>query len=244
MIDWKTEKITLDNLRLDGKFSEAFERVKSLGKYSNSVDTRNLLFVNLPIFWTELRAGKYSLRRRNESDIEFIQSLWSNEDFMYEFHRHATPLPKDDEILRQILRREYLATFLENQAIHWIIRTDTGEKFGLLSLVNISLTHKRAEVLLGVRPEAPSGLSVASMLMLFEFYFRVMRFNKLYSQVFTDNPRSLKSTLHLGFSAEGTLKKHVFDPKSQRFVDIVQTGIFASEAFSERNGRLMERLFA
>lgn len=242
MIDPKSEKILLDNLRMEGKFQEAFERIKALYKDQRSARINDLLFVNSPIFWSELRAGKYRLTRRSEADAEFIRTVWSNTDFMYAFHRHASPLPQDNQKLTQLLRKEYLASFLENQSIHWIIQMLDGEKFGLLSLVNVSLAHKRAEVLLGVLPGAPKGISVASMLMLFEFYFRVMKFNKLYSQVFVDNPHSLKSTLHLGFSREGVLRRHVLDPRSKQFVDIVQTGLLADEAFSEKNKRLMERL--
>lgn len=242
MVDFAREKHNLNKLRLAGKFSEAFARVQSLCKDSASPHTRDILFANSPIFWSEIRAGKCLLTRRDESDSEFVKNLWSKSDFMHAFHRLANPLPIDDSDLKKILQKEFLATLLEGQSIHWIVRSTKGEKFGLLSLVNVSLIHRRAEVLLGIVPGAPKGLSVASMLMLFEFFFRAMQFNKLYSQIFTDNAHSLKSTIHLGFSEEGLLKQHIYDPKSEKFVDIIQTGILSKEAFSDRNRRLMVKL--
>jgi RimJ/RimL family protein N-acetyltransferase len=111
-------------------------------------------------------------------------------------------------------------------------------------LVDISLTHRRAEVLIGIVPEAPLGLSAAAMLMLFQFYYRAMGFNKLYSQVYSDNPHSLKSTLHLGFTVEGVLREHVRDPRTGKFIDLSQTSLLAKEAFSEKNEKLMRRLLA
>lgn len=243
MVDFAFEKHNLNKLRMAGKFSEAFERVQALCKNLRFSNTRDILFANHPIFWSELRVGKYVLTRRGEADFEFLKNLWSRSDFMHAFHRLANPLPIDDSDLKQILKKEYLATFQEENSIHWVIRTTDGEKFGLLSLVNVSLHHRRAEVLLGVVPEAPMGLSVASMLILFEFFFRVMKFNKLHSHIFTDNAHSLKSAIHLGFSREGVLKQHVYDSKSEKFVDIIQTGILSKEAFSDRNKRLMIKLF-
>jgi hypothetical protein len=57
----------------------------------------------------------------------------------------------------------------------------------ILSLVDISLIHRRAEVMLGVLPASPLGLSTAAMLVIFQFFFKAMRFRKLYSFVYEDN---------------------------------------------------------
>ena len=69
-----------------------------------------------------------------------------------------------------------------------------------------------------------------------------MGFHKLYSFIYEDNPHSLKGTLHLGFKQEGLLREHVMDPTSGRFVNLIQTGLLASEVDSKSNLRLMERL--
>ncbi len=98
------------------------------------------------------------------------------------------------------------------------MRSRAGTPFGLLSLTDVSPQHRRAEVLLGVLPEAPFAIVTTAMLLLFQFFFRVVRFNKLYALVFTDNSHSLKSTLHLGFRQEGLLAQDAFSPGNLRLM--------------------------
>ncbi|NCZ83936.1 MAG: N-acetyltransferase, partial [Betaproteobacteria bacterium] len=113
---------------------------------------------------------------------------------------------------------------------------------GVLSLVDLSLTHRRAEVMLGMMPNSPAGLSAAAMFVLFQFFFRIMKFNKLYSFVYDDNPRSLQGALHLGFVVEGRLRRHVVDPRTGDHLDLIQTGLLASDAFNPTTEKLMQRL--
>ena len=71
-----------------------------------------------------------------------------------------------------------------------------------------------------------------------------MKFNKIISNVFEDNPRSLKSTLHLGFCAEGKLAKHTLDPQTNQYLDITQLGLLIDDAYCQRNARLAKKLFS
>jgi len=210
----------------------------------DSIKYQNLLFENHPIWWSEIKAGICQLTRRSSKDIDFVRKVWEQKDFIYSFHRHANSLPNENEKLAQLLDKEYLALVSESHAVHWIVKDRTGKPWGLLSITGISLTHKRAEVLLGVADGAPRGLSTASMLMLFQFYFKAIKFNKLLSFVYEDNPHSLKGTLHIGFKEEGRFKKHVIDPRSNQYVNLIQTGLLAEDAFSEKNKRLMQRLLS
>jgi hypothetical protein len=108
----------------------------------------------------------------------------------------------------------------------------------------MSLTHQRSEILLGMLPGAPFGLSASAMFMLYEFYFKFMKFNKLISFVYKDNPKSLKSTLHLGFQIEGELLGHNLDPETGKFLDVIQLGLNKDRAFSQTNQRLARRLLS
>jgi len=227
-------------LRFAYQFDEAF---KFIVESSNKIQIPNeVVWSHQPILWSDISAGICKLTRRKKEDAEFISEIWKNKDFIYQFHRQAKNVSENIDILRQTLDQEYISTLNENNQLHWIVKDKANKAYGLLSLTNISITNKSAEVLLGVLPEAPLGLATASMLVLFQFFFKALNFHKLYSFVYEDNPHSLKGTLHLGFKQEGLLRKHIIDPLSGKYVNLIQTGLLASEADTFPNKKLMERL--
>jgi RimJ/RimL family protein N-acetyltransferase len=230
------------NLRANRLFQEAYQLV--VDETNKLKILKELAWEHQPIFWSDIEAGICKLTRRNDRDANFIEELWRNQNFVYSFHRHAAEIPKNNKELEEILEREYISTIAESKALHWIVRYKNSQPWGILSLTEISLTHKRAEVMLGVLPGAPNGLSTAAMLILFQFYFKAMKFNKLYSFVYDDNLHSLKGTLHLGFKEEGRFRRHVMDPKSGEYIDLVHTGLLAEDAFNPTTKRLMQRLLS
>jgi RimJ/RimL family protein N-acetyltransferase len=229
-------------LRRSRKFQEAYQLVTS--HVLHHKQPHELAWEHQPVFWSDIEAGICKLTRRNGADAAFIEALWRNVDFVYSFHRHASTFPKRTEDLAKILEQEFVSTIGNSKALHWIVRDKWSKPWGILSLVDISLIHRRAEVMLGVLPASPLGLSTAAMLVIFQFFFKAMRFRKLYSFVYEDNPHSLKGTLHLGFKVEGRLRKHAFDPASGDYLDLIQTGLLAEDAFTANTERLMRRLLA
>ena len=182
------------------------------------------------------------LTRRTGTDAAFIRTLWNDRDFVQRFHRQAAEIPQRQEDLERILNSEYAALISDLNSIHWVVRDGRREPWGVLSLVNVSLAHRRAEVLLGVKDDSPFGLATAAMLLLFRFYFSELKFKKLCSLTFDDNLHSRRSTLHLGFKEEGRFREHFYDAAANRFIDMVQAGLLAEDAFSASNERLMRRL--
>jgi len=227
-------------LRREKKFQQAFEHV-SLAIAPNSPHA-SLIWQHNPIFWSDISAGACVLTRRNSDDHAFIKAIFSEPGFGRSFHRNSNPIPEDTLLLQKILDEEMVSTLFESRALHWVIRDAKRQPWGLLSLCDMSLTHRRSEVLLGMLPHAPFGLTASAMLILYEFYFKFMKFNKLNSFVYKDNPRSLKSTLHLGFEVEGELIKHNLDPETGEFLDVIQLGLNRNWAFSEKNQRLARKL--
>lgn len=227
-------------LRLNGRIQESYDIVSQ--KLEGLNEESFLLFQHNPIFWKAMVGGICTLTRRCARDASFLRKLWGENEFLYSFHRHSPELPRDDEKLKKILQNEYASLIGDSRAIHWIIRDRLNTPWGLLSLQNISVRNKNAEVMLGILPEAPIGLSTAAMLILFQFYFKTINYNKLMSLIYEDNSNSLKSTFHLGFKQEGRLERHVIDPRSSRYIDLIQTGIFEEDAFSSSNIRLMNKL--
>lgn len=228
------------SLRREKKYDEDFkfvtEAIPPQTLYSS------LIWQHNPIFWSDISAGACVLTRRSSNDHAFLRELFNVNGFVRSFHRNANLLPDNTAILKEILDEELASTFSESRAIHWVIRDANRKAWGLLSLCDMSLTHKRSEILLGMHPNAPMGLTGSAMLMLYEFYFKFMKFNKLISFIYKDNLNSLKSTLHLGFEVEGELMGHNFDPETGKYLDVIQLGLNRSRAFSTTNQRLARRL--
>jgi RimJ/RimL family protein N-acetyltransferase len=227
-------------LRLDGRIEESYQTVCAVA--GPDLRVGSLPWQHHPRLWSDISARSCILSRRGPADLPFLRKLWSNKTFVRQFHRLAPELPASDQRLTEILRQEFAALLQDNRALHFVVRDRKGGAQGLLSLVDLSLQHRKAEVLLGVLPNAPFGLATAAMLMLFQFYFKALRFHKLYSLVYPDNPHSLAGTLHLGFRIEGRLKEEVYDASTGGHGDLIRTGLPAEDAFTPGNRRLMERL--
>jgi RimJ/RimL family protein N-acetyltransferase len=228
-------------LRNEFKFNEAFEHIQQA--FQNGHDElKALAWQHNPIFWSDISAGICILTRRRGEDSSFMRKLWLDTEFIYQFHRHSLYLPPSDQALQRILNQEMSAILSESHAIHWVVRDEHRRPCGLLSLCEISLLHRRAEVLLCVLPTAPAGMAAAAILMLYQFYFKVMKFNKLVSIVYPENIKSIKSTMHLGFKKESDLRRHAWDPRTGTFTDMIQFGLLEEDAFGLGNQRLMQRL--
>jgi len=232
----------IKKMRLNGV---AFDLDKYLDSFKlNKNAIASLKWLNNPVWWSRIENKSCLLTPRKGDDVSFVRSLWADQDFIHSFHRLAKPLPESDGQLTNILNDEWSSPLDLNNSLHWIIRCPKGDPYGLLSLVEISCQHRRSEVVLGVLPGTPFGVSTGAMLTLFEFYFKKIKFNKIISNVFEDNPRSLKSTLHLGFRAEGKLAQHTLDPQTNQYLDITQLGLLIDDAYCQRNARLAKKLFS
>jgi RimJ/RimL family protein N-acetyltransferase len=231
----------IKKMRLNGVAFDLDQYLVSLKLNKNAV--ASLKWLNNPVWWSSIENKSCILTPRKGDDVPFVRSLWADQDFIHSFHRLAKPLPDSDEQLTNILNDEWSSPLDLNNSLHWIIRCPKGDPYGLLSLVEISCQHRRSEVVLGVLPGTPFGVSTGAMLTLFEFYFKKIKFNKMISNVFEDNPRSLKSTLHLGFRVEGKLAKHTLDPQTNQYLDITQLGLLIDDAYCQRNARLAKKLF-
>jgi RimJ/RimL family protein N-acetyltransferase len=226
-------------LRAEGKFSESYQLVNS--ELGSSPEYASLIWQHQPLFWSNIHSGSCLLTRRHGADDGFLRALWSDLSFKQNFHRQAPDLPAGDE-LKRVLNLEFISLLSESKSIHWVIRDQKLRPWGLLSLTDISMQHRRGEVLIGLKEGAPIGLTIAAMLSLFQFFFGVINFQKIVALIYGDNPHALKVALKLGFTLEGHLKDHMQDPKSQTFVDLLQLGVFKENALSAGNTQLAMRL--
>ena len=185
---------------------------------------------------------RLTLERRDSRHACFLINLWRDTDFLNHYNR-LLAYESDLEKLSSQLERERHRPIQESRACHWTIVKE-AQPVGIVSLVDISDLHKRAEFLIGVAPGSPPMIAVTATLMCFQFFFKAIKFEKLFSFVYPDNAQSLKSTLSLGFRKEAILIDHIVDPNTGKRHDLIQTGLLKSEAFSSRNLRLMKRLLS
>lgn len=191
---------------------------------------------------TELQSRRCHLSRRGPEDLAFIKRLWAAPDFVRNFNPSAPKLPQSDAELERILELEHSSPPERLRAVHWVIKDSRNQPWGLLSLTDLAFSHRRGELLVGMLPGAPFGLSILAVLLAFEFFFREMKFNKLCSIVDVANYKSIKSTEHLGFLPEGRLRQHIYDWRGRNYIDVSQYAIFSDRAFSKENASLFNRL--
>ena len=115
--------------------------------------------------------------------------------------------------------------------LNFVIQLHSGEPVGMLSLVNIDPTHRRAEparFLIG-EPALAKGLPVAveALKLLYELAFDQLGLHRIHGTVVAENRQMLKWHLYLGMKEEGRLRQHQFI--AGRFHDIVCVGMMESE---------------
>ena len=227
-----------NELRKLGNFDEAYELILN----TQELTPKYPRWVHHPFFWKKLVGGKVILTRRSPSDATFLRKIWKNKEFLNNFNCLADELPQSNNELIQILFNEYYYTIDQNNELHWIIRDQHNTPWGILSLIDISLIHKKAEILIGVLPGTPISVAPTAMLTLIKFYFDLMKFNKIYSYVRSDNVHSLKGTLHLGFKLEGTLCDEIFNPIENKYATLYRTGLLKQQAQKTLSSKLAARL--
>ena len=227
-------------LRQEHRFAEAYDL---LCNYDDNSDSLKLLrWQHQPFLWQPLISKKIILTRKNSSHAHFVKSLWNNKEFMHDFHRLSPPLVDNEDQLKMMLDNEYASIFSEFASLQWIISDTELRPYGIVSFNEISLAHKRAELMLGVLRDTPFYVATTAALMATDFFFDMLHFDKIYCLIFADNDHSFKTVEHLGFLKEGTMTRHILDPQTLQRVDILQFGAFRENLLVPNNIRLKRKL--
>ncbi len=231
----------------------AFEILQQgLKQNPDSQDIRQL-FVQLHPAWTQpLVGGKLRLRVQASGDEDFLARCFADQAFMNQYHRFMANSQARQGI-GNALKQNPRYRVLKQKSVQWLIEqaiSDSQENpryqpIGLASLAEIQLNHQRAEILIGF-PESAyrgQGTPLIVMLLLLDFVFNRIGFNKLTSIVYGDNPYSQRSTLALGFSQEGFRPGQLRDLNTGTWLDIYDNGLLQSDFRKQaRLARLSERL--
>lgn len=218
---------------------EAFETLQQgLKQNPDSPEIRHL-FVQLHPAWIQpLVGGKLRLRMQTPDDEDFLLRCFSDQAFMNKYHRFMANSQTKQGIGNN-LKRNPRYSVLKQKSVQWLIEhAGSGSQenqcyrpIGLASLAEIQLSHQRAEVLIGFPGQAHRGhgIPLAAMLLLLDFVFNRIGFNKLTSIVYGDNPYSQRSTLALGFSQEGFRPRQLRDLNTGAWLDIYDNGLLQSD---------------
>jgi len=115
--------------------------------------------------------------------------------------------------------------------LNFVIETKDKMAVGMLSLIDIDFTHRRAEAarfLLGDEIST-RGLPVAveAMKLLYQVAFDQLGLARVYGTVIEDNPRMLKWQKYLGMQVEGRLRQHIMI--NDRLQDVIVVGLLEAE---------------
>lgn len=231
----------LRTLRRRGKLSEARLLVhQTLANQPGDEWLKQLAWQHEAFWWQPLSSPRCMLVRRNGMHTALLRRLWADQFFMDRFHRFAATLPNDDATLQALLEREHWALPEETRALHWVIEVH-GVPTGLVSVVDWSLMHRRAEFLIGVLPDSGSGVAADATYAVIGFLAGKARLEKLTASFYTNNPQALKLAEKLGFQREGVLREHMRTLDGTRS-DLVLTGLLLQPDFLMRHARWERRL--
>ena len=166
-------------------------------------------------------AGEYiNLRLLCESDAEITLS-WRNSD-------RASLLNKGAQFIEQQV--QWILTRPQSE-LNYIIETKDKKPIGMVSLIAIDKTNRRAEsarFLIGDRAAAKGiPAAVEAMKLLYELAFYELKLLRVHGLVVQSNQQMLIWQKYLGMKQEGILRNHfVFNGVVQ---DAICVGILAEE---------------
>lgn len=229
-------------LRRAGRLNEALQLVAARTATLDDPAAASLRHAYSKLWWAPVEGRRCRLRRRSPEDRDFIRRCWADHEFMSRFNRFAARLPDTDGELEGILQREYVALPLADGGLHWTVETFDGRPFGMLSLVSISRSQRRAEILVGIRDAPYAGCAGEAMYRAMEFALADAGIEKLEGTIYRDNTAALNNYLHLGFAHEGVRRQHLRDPRSGQRHDVVLAGFVAADFANATTNRLFRRL--
>jgi RimJ/RimL family protein N-acetyltransferase len=231
----------LQQLRLEGRFAVARDLLQQAAARHGDAYLAWQAWLHEPFWWQPIQGPRVRLRRRGPADAALLRACWADAGFMRRFNRQAAALPADDAALARLLAREHSDTAESHRALHWTIE-HRDQAVGFVSLVDIAFGHRRAELMVGVRPGVPSRATVEATLLLLDAAAGPLRLERLVAHFYPDNAVALSSARKLGFVQEGVLRGHVRDAATGIRTDLIATGLLLEEPSASRAGRLRRRL--
>ena len=205
------------------------------------------LFNTMPHWKRPIIGTSVKMEVWDVSHLDFLWYCFNQTDFLSRVGRHWR-IPPTTDALKQILRRRTTLPIDAIGSMDWVIcseRNKTWQPIGIIGLSDISYVHRRAEWYIGF-PNHTLGLTRAATeasLLLLEFAFDHIGFERIVSLVYGNNPYAQKNSESLGFIREGVLRKHILDSATGKRIDVIMNACLKNDLDScERNSSLFFRL--
>jgi diamine N-acetyltransferase len=158
--------------------------------------------------------GHVRLRALERDDLRFVHDLNNNRGVMaYWFEEPYESFVELEDL--------YLKHIHDQSERRFIAETQSGERVGLVELVEITYIHRRAEFQIIIAPEHQRhGFGQAVTKLAAEYAFRVLNINKLYLLVSVDNKAAIAIYRQCGFVEEGHLVSEYFT--DGRYQDVLR----------------------
>jgi RimJ/RimL family protein N-acetyltransferase len=183
------------------------------------------------------------LRQTQPDDAPILLRAYEDESFI-RLYRSNNAKQTEEQLRETLEKRAKIPPTKIGYLEFMIIHKKYGE-IGVAALGDYSVLHRRAEYLVGLFEENRryAGYGIETTMLTLDLAFNVYKLHKIYSYVYEYNDFSQKNMMSFGFKHEGTLEKHHFLLREQRFVDLHLNGM-TEERFrqNERVARLSQRL--
>lgn len=144
------------------------------------------------------------LRALERDDLKFVHDLNNNRRVMaYWFEEPYESFVELEELFLKHIHDQTERRFIAENA--------TGDRIGLVELVEITYIHRRAEFQLIIAPDVQGhGYGKTVTRLAADYAFRVLNLHKLYLVVATDNAAAISIYEECGFVEEGRLVGEFF----------------------------------
>lgn len=207
------------------------------------MDQSQILDCNRPLIGRRIR-----LDRINPEHVDLLLSSYNNDSFWENYRLNQKRDISRSELL-QHLQFEYERTPGQVGKIEWLIfrtsscNASSPAPVGLASLSSFNSVNAMAEFMIGFFRDKyiKTGLGLETSLLVLDFAFNEQQLESLVSLVYTDNKKSQKSTLSLGFKNRGKIDKLNLEEGRPQTIRAYRN-ILTAEDFRE-NSRLAKLSF-
>ena len=178
-------------------------------------------------FW---QGERIRLRAVEPSDGSFFSRLNEDTELVRNMDHIWTPT---SAALTAAFAEEQSKNKFEKDTFVWIIQDQQGEAVGTIDTHDCKRREGTFSYGISVAAEhRRRGYASEAIRLVLKYYFEELRYQKVTTNVHSDNPASIALHEHLGFKKEGVLRRMVYS--HGEFFDDIMYGM-TGEEFREKN---------